>query len=75
MLPLSFSRCPILIVPGPKPRPRRVACKRGAIRWAKLNVFEKFIMKMITKKAEDSSSIDSAALAAFTETVAEAARK
>lgn len=32
-------------------------------------------MKMITKKAEDSSSIDSAAFAAFTETVAEAARK
>lgn len=63
------------LVPSLAEHALAVAKPGGAIRWSKLNFFEKFIMKMITKKAGDSENLDKTAIEAFTETVAKAAKK
>lgn len=37
----------------------------GQLRWQRLNVFEKFIMKLITKQAGDNSNLDTLAVSDF----------
>jgi len=51
-----------------------VAKLGGEIRWARLNVFERLIIKAVSKSSGDQSNIDDASVEAFIAAVAEACR-